>query len=187
MNKDIVVLEFNQEDLNEYLKYYFKLNPRKKKLPVESPMARSLNKILIITNRMVQNTCKQNIKDYVKWIVKKYELDMLGISKTDLHIHFTFPTKIRHDLDNYCGGCKEIMDGLSQSGMIIDDDYSHIKSLTTTASYEKGVTKMVFTFTNCKYDLEELKIVQAKELEKSAKKKATMEEKKKLKNSKAKK
>lgn len=187
MNKDTIEIVFDQEGLDKYLKHYFKINPRCRKVPIESPMVRSLNKIITITNRMVQNTHKQNYKLYTEFIVGEHGYSMLGISSADLHIHFTFPTKIRHDLDNYCGGCKEIMDGLSQSGMIIDDDYSHIKSLTTTASYEKGVTKMVFTFTNCKYDLEELKVVQAKELEKSAKKKATIEDKKKLKNSKAKK
>lgn len=176
-NKDIII-EFNQQDLDEYLKYYFKINPRKKKVPVDAPMARSLNKMLVITNRMVQNTHKQNIKDYAIWIVKKYKLDMIGISKADLHINFTFPTKIRHDLDNFIGGAKEFMDGFSEVGLIVDDDYSHIRSLSASAIYEKGITKMIFTFKNCEFDLVELKEVQKKELERKQKKEQTMKNKK---------
>lgn len=181
MNNKQITIEFNQEDLDEYLEYYFKMNPRKRKKPVESPMARSLNKMLVITNRLVQNAHKQNIKDYVIWIVKKYNLNMTGISKADLHINFTFPTKIRHDLDNFIGGTKEFMDGFSEVGLIVDDDYGHIRSISASANHEPRVTKMVFTFNNCEFDLEELKEAQEKELNKKQKREETMANKSKSK------
>lgn len=155
MNSKDIIITFNQEGLEKYNAHYFKLNPRKKKIYIEKPMVRSLNKILIITNRMVQNTYKQAYKDYSVFIVKEFGLDMIGIIKADLEVEFTFPTKIRHDLDNY--SIKEIVDGFTESGLIVDDSYHHIQSIKTTARYEKGVSKMVFTFKNCEFHKEGLK------------------------------
>ena len=157
---DTIVIEFTEKDLEEWTKQYFKDNPRCRKIPLDSCIARSLNKMLVITNRIVQNNYKQHYKDYTCFVVSKNGYKNLGISKANLHVHFTFPTKIRHDLDNYT--VKEIMDGFSESGLIVDDDYYHIENLHISACYEAKVTKMTFTFTNCKFDKEELKITQEK-------------------------
>lgn len=173
--KNTIVLEFTQELLDEYIKHYFKINPRCRKIPILKPMVRSLNAILVITNRIVQNNHKKNYKLMSEWVVQKQGLSMLGISSCDLEVHFTFPTKVRHDLDNYAGGCKEIIDGLTDVGLINADDYFHIKSFKTTASYEKGVTKMTFTFKNCVYDKQELEELQAKDKATEEKKNATKE------------
>lgn len=78
----------------------------------------------------------------------------MGICETNLKVHFVFPTKIRHDLDNYGSGLKEFLDSFSDLGIVQDDNYEIIKSITLTASYEKGVSKTIFTFTDCKYDVQ---------------------------------
>lgn len=182
---DTVIIEFNQEDLNEYISEWKKKYPRKRKIPIEKPIVRSLNTMLVITNRIVQNTHKQNYKEYAIWTAKKYGFDMIGIKSADLEVNYTFPTKGRRDLDNYT--TKEVMDGLSDCGVIIDDSYFYVKSIKTTASYEKGITKMVFTFKNCTFDKEELKVVMEKERIRKEKKDKTMSDKKKSKAKKIKK
>lgn len=183
MNEDVVI-EFNQKDLDQYLKDYFKKKPRCKKAPIESPMVRSLNKMLIITNRIVQNTHKQNWKEYTKWVVKKHNLENIGISKSNLHIELTFPTKTRRDIDNFVS--KEVMDGLVEAGVLVDDSYFYVNSITTTARYEKGVIKMIFTFKDCEYDLVALKEAQEKELHRKLAKEETMANKPKKRKSKKK-
>jgi len=165
MGKDTVVIEFNQDNLDRFLTEYYKTHRKGKKPIVESPMSRSLNKMLVITNRIVQNTHKQNMKAYTCFVVKDLGLENLGISSANLNVHFVFPTKIRHDLDNFLGGCKEQVDGFSEIGLIVDDDYSHIHT----------------TFSNCKFDLDELKEVQAKEKIRKEKREESMAEKKKTK------
>ena len=167
---DTIIIEFTETDLEEWTKQYFKENPRCRKVPLDTCIVRSLNKMLVITNRIVQNNYKQHYKNYTCFVVSKNGYKNLGISEANLYVHFTFPSKVRHDIDNM--QIKEIEDGFSEAGLIVDDDYTHIKSITSTASYEKGVTKMVFTFTNCKFDKEELKITQEKN--------AIMKEKKKI-------
>lgn len=185
--KDTIIIEFTEDNLNEFLSEYYKTHRKGKKPIIESPMARSLNKMLVITNRIVQNTHKQNMKAYTCFVVKKLGLENLGISSANLNIHFVFPTKIRHDLDNFLGGCKEQIDGFSESGLIVDDDYSHIHTISSSAEYIKGETKMIFTFSNCKFDLDELKEVQAKEKIKKEKREISMSEKKTKKKSTSKK
>ena len=179
--KDKVVVEFNQDNLDRFLNEYYKTHRKGKKPIVESPMSRSLNKMLVITNRIVQNAHKQNMKAYTCFVVKDLGLENLGISSANLNVHFVFPTKIRHDLDNFLGGCKEQVDGFSEIGLIVDDDYSHIHTISSSAEYIKGETKMIFTFSNCKFDLDELKEVQAKEKIRKEKREESMAEKKKTK------
>lgn len=41
-----------------------------------------------------------------------------------VEIMYYFPTRVRHDPDNYAG--KFILDGLTRAGVIVDDDLDHI-------------------------------------------------------------
>lgn len=184
--KEIIIVEFNQEGYEKWVKDFKKRNPKKRKLYVDGVMCRSLNKMLVIQNRIVQNTYKQAYKDYGKFIVEEYNgLKDLGISSADLEIKFTFPTRVRHDLDNYIGGVKEVMDAFTESGLIVEDNYFIIHSIKATAEYEKGVSKMIFTFKNCEFDKEALKVQQEKEAKREEKREATIKQNK-LKKSKKK-
>lgn len=174
---DEVVIRFTEEDYNEYIEEWKKNNPRRRLLPVDEPMTRSLNKMLIITNRMVQNQKKHNMHDYVTWVLKKYNLCMLGIKSAELHVKFTYSTKIRRDIDNYLAGIKEILDPFVDNGLVVDDSYYYIHKITGEAEYQKGVTGMVFTFSNCVYDLDELVTVQEKERIRKEKRQATLDAK----------
>lgn len=177
--KDEIIVEFNQDGYNSWVNDFKTRNPRKKKLYVESVMCRSLNKMLVIQNRVVQNTYKQAYKDYGKYIVEEIcGLKDLGIISADLEIKFTFATRVRHDLDNYMGGVKELMDSFTDSGLIVEDNYFIIHSIKATAEYEKGVSKMEFVFKNCKFDKEALKIQQEKESQRELKREETMKQNK---------
>ena len=49
-------------------------------------------------------------------------------------ITYFFPTRARHDADNYSG--KYLLDGLTIAGVIVDDDLKHI-STTIRGEYDK--------------------------------------------------
>lgn len=66
------------------------------------------------------------------------------IKKSMVHIHYTFPTRVRHDPDNYSG--KLILDPLVQFGIIADDSFNNIE-LVLSAGYEKGVKETIVTIT----------------------------------------
>lgn len=182
--KDEIIVEFNEENLERFLKEYYKSHRKGKKPIIESPLPRSMNKILTVTNRIVQNNHKQNRGLYTKSVIKEFGLEMIGINETDLAVEFVFPTKVRHDIDNLIGGLKEIMDSFTDLGVITDDDYLHIKSITSCARYEKGVCKTILTFKNCKYDVVAMKKAMEKEKIKTQKRDETMKQNKLKKKSK---
>lgn len=49
-------------------------------------------------------------------------------------ITYYFPTRARHDADNFAG--KFLLDGLTKSGVIVDDDLKHITT-TIRGEYDK--------------------------------------------------
>lgn len=56
--------------------------------------------------------------------------------RSEIHIHYIFPTRTRHDPDNYAG--KLLLDPLTANGIIADDNFNAIR-LVLTAEYKKGV------------------------------------------------
>ena len=176
--KEIIEVEFNEDNLSRFLKEYYKTHRKGKKTIIESPIARSMNKIITIINRTVQNTHKQNRGEYVKFVLRELGLEKLGINETDLKVEFVFPTKVRHDLDNVTAGLKEYLDSFTDLGVITDDDYLHIKSITSCARYEKGISKMIFKFMNCKYDKQAMEKAMEKERVRKEKREETLRQNK---------
>ena len=60
----------------------------------------------------------------------------------DVEIMYYFPTRGRHDADNYAG--KFLLDGLTKAGVIVDDDMSHIR-LHIAGGYDKRQPRTVIT------------------------------------------
>ena len=182
-----ITIEFTQELLDQWLVTYFKRHPRAHKIPITTPAQPSLN-IWTILPRISMNTLKQNYKDYVNFVIKSYGLEMLGISKCKVTYKTFVATKTRIDLDNTTP--KQLLDSFSsaESGVIVDDGYSCITSLTLLAEYRKGQKGSVLIFSECEYDKKLLMETREKELAKSAKRKATtLDNKLKKKNKKYKK
>ncbi len=57
------------------------------------------------------------------------------LERAKVTITYYFPTRTRHDADNYCG--KFLLDGLTKAGVIADDDFNHI-TLTVKGGYDKN-------------------------------------------------
>lgn len=65
---------------------------------------------------------KKEWADLVRFSCRPYPKQ--PIDKSVVQITYCFPTKVRHDPDNYSG--KMILDGLTSAGIIADDSFSHI-------------------------------------------------------------
>jgi len=120
--------------LEKYNKYYFKKNPRRKKIPIETPTHPSINKWMIM-KRPMMNGLKQTWKEFIVWFVEDCGLSNKKIDKCEMTFISYFKTKIRKDCDNTVP--KFILDGMSESGLVIDDDSLHIESLTLKCGYDK--------------------------------------------------
>lgn len=60
----------------------------------------------------------------------------------DVEIMYYFPTRTRHDADNYCG--KFLLDGLTKAGVIVDDSMDHIR-LHIAGGHDKKQPRTVIT------------------------------------------
>lgn len=74
------------------------------------------------------NAVKQKWKQFIKWLVDQQGYSNLRIEKCEINQTVYFPNNRRHDVDNSVP--KFILDGLVESGMIVDDDSRHLKKLS---------------------------------------------------------
>ena len=123
----VIKLVIDNTALEDYEKVYFANHPRAKKKPIAQPYHESINKWMIM-KRPQMNALKQRWKEFVTWFVENSEYKDIHIEKCELKFVTYYGTERRHDIDNGCP--KFILDGLCDSGFIIDDDSKHITSLT---------------------------------------------------------
>lgn len=126
MQKNIKLVIDNKV-LEKYEKYYFSIHTKAKKKPIANPYHESIN-VWMIMKRPMMNALKQKWKDFIVWFVDNQGYTNLRIDKCEITQTIYYPNNRRHDTDNSTP--KFILDGLVQSGMIVDDDSSHILRLT---------------------------------------------------------
>lgn len=122
-----IMLVIDTEVMREYYDVYFQIHPKAQKVPLPYPYHESINKWMIM-KRPMMNALKQKWKDFIVWFVANQGYANLRISRCDIEFRTFYSTNRRHDTDNSCP--KFIIDGLCESGLIIDDDSNHIASLT---------------------------------------------------------
>lgn len=129
-----IKLIFDEEVLSRYEEYYFSIHPKAKKKPIPHPYHESINQWMIM-KRPMMNQLKQRWKDFVVWFVNDQGYSNLKIEKCEISQLIYYPTNRRHDIDNSTP--KFILDGLVESGMIIDDDSKHIEKITLRCGVDK--------------------------------------------------
>lgn len=113
--------------LEKYNEHYFSIHKRATKVPIPHPYHESINTWMIM-RRPMMNGLKQRWKDAMKWIVNYLGYANLHIERCDISQIVYYETNRRHDTDNSVP--KFILDGLVESGMIVDDDFKHVEKLT---------------------------------------------------------
>lgn len=120
--------------LEEYKRYYFDKYPRRKKFPIKKPIPPSLNAWMIM-KRFQMNHEKQVWKEFGEWLVDHYKYRNLKIEFCKITIEYFFDSKRKRDADNYTP--KNLFDSFTSSGLLIDDDFNHVESLTIKGNYSK--------------------------------------------------
>lgn len=128
------VITIDNHVLEEYNKYYFVKYPRRKNVPIKKPIPPSLNAWMVM-KRFQMNHQKQTWKEFGVWLVEYYELQNKKIDKCNIVIEYFFDSKRRHDSDNYTP--KNLFDAFTVSGLLVDDDFNHVESLTIKGNYSK--------------------------------------------------
>lgn len=127
-------LILDQSVLDRYNTYYFKMYPKRHKVPIERPIHPSIN-IWMIMQRPAMNALKQTWKEFCQWWIKDLGYQDYKLDQYEMTFAIYMPTKRRSDPDNMSP--KFIMDGFTESGFIVDDDGTHLRALTLKTDYDK--------------------------------------------------
>lgn len=126
----------DNEILEKYNQYYFNKYPKRKKTPIEKPIALTLNSFIAKT-RMEQNSIKQKYKEFSIWLAKYYKIENLNLSNAKIIYKFFFKDKRRRDIDNMCISPKLINDGLVEAKVFVDDSGDILKLEFDNFYYDK--------------------------------------------------
>lgn len=85
--------------------------------------------------RPAMNALKQRWKDFIVWLANDLGIAGLKISKCEITHIVYFATNQRHDADNTVP--KFILDGLVESGVIVDDNSRYITKLILQCEVDK--------------------------------------------------
>ena len=128
-----LVTRFNEE--------YFAEHPRARKPKIKAPQHPSMNDYYKGSFQSA-NKIKQDWKEFIVWCLKDKGLNDRMIDRCNITYTTYFKTNRRHDLDNISP--KFILDGFVEAGLIVDDDYKHIDSLTIKCGIDKENPRMEF-------------------------------------------
>ena len=120
-----IVIDIN--DVAEFNSLYFNEHPKAKNKPIKAPEHPSLNWYMR-ANNFVVDTVKANWKDFIVFILQKYNLLNQKIDYCDVIYTTYFSRNKRIDVDNITP--KFIMDGLVAGEFLVDDSISHLTLLT---------------------------------------------------------
>lgn len=131
---DAMKIVIDEDALKRYEQHYFALHPRARNKPIKQPRHESINQWMIL-KRPAMNALKQRWKDFIIWLANDLGIAGSQINKCEITHTVYFSTNQRHDSDNTVP--KFILDGLVESGVIIDDDSKHITKLTLQCGVDK--------------------------------------------------
>lgn len=134
--------------LEQYEAYYFMIHPRASKKPIAHPYHESINAWMIM-KRPMMNALKQKWKDFIVWFVRAQGYANLRIEKCEIEQTVFYPNNRRHDIDNTVP--KFVLDGLVESGMIIDDDCKHITKLILCCVADSNCPRTELVIKNIQY------------------------------------
>ena len=93
------------------------------------------------------------IKKYRNLTRQKIEWECLESTpwkKVIVSAAFYYKTKRRRDQDNAMAALKAAYDGVVDAGVVVDDDYEHMKRGVPTFSYDKKHPRVALTITRIK-------------------------------------
>ena len=140
-------LVIDNNTLEKYEQFYFRLHPKATKKPIENPYHPTMN-VWMIMKRPMMNALKQRWKDFIVWFIKEQGYANLHIDKCEMKFITYYKTNRRHDVD--AASPKFILDGFTESGFIIDDDSTHLVSLTLECYVNKESPRTEIEITNIK-------------------------------------
>lgn len=145
MEKEITII-IDNDTIDRYNYIYFKDHPRAKKFPIPSPQHPSINTYTRMSYQAANNL-KQKWKDFIIWVIEDYGYDGMQIDCCEIEYRTFFYQDRDHDLDNISP--KYIFDGFVAAGLIVDDNFRHVKKIIIECDIDKEHPRMEFIIKIC--------------------------------------
>ena len=139
-----ILITIDNAVIDRYADYYFSIHTKAHKKPISHPYHESINTWMVM-KRPAMNALKQRWKDFIHWLVEDIGYEDLQIERCEIVQTIYYPTNRRHDIDNTVP--KFVLDGLVDSGMIVDDDCTHIRKLTMMCFIDSDNPRTEFEIT----------------------------------------
>lgn len=126
----------DEEVLNKYKDFYFLKYPKRRVFPIKKTIPPSFNYFTSI-KRIVQNSLKQQYKEFSIWLANYYNIADLNINKAKITYRFFFKDHRRRDFDNLLLTPKLINDGFVEAKVLIDDNGENLSIEFMPFEYDK--------------------------------------------------
>jgi len=126
----------NEEILNKYKDFYFLKYPKRRVFPIKKAIPPSFNYFTSI-KRIVQNSLKQQYKEFSIWLANYYNIADLNINKAKITYTFFFKDHRRRDFDNLLLTPKLINDGFVEAKVLTDDNGESLSIEFMPFEYDK--------------------------------------------------
>lgn len=139
--KHMITITFNSEMLEGFDKEDAKQRPKRKRRSLEwmgkkrLGMLPTWNRFLNVNSRILQNSMKQQVSDYTKYIIKQSDIPKLGINRCAIMVKQYAQTQMAYDLDNI--HVKSSLDALTHYGIWEDDNIKILEPYIATGSFDK--------------------------------------------------
>lgn len=152
-SKEIITIRFDKEMFGEFTgirpshrqedeESWFKLHPRARHLPMHylgkkrTGVLPSLNNVLNVPDRRVQNERKQQFSDYTEFCINKQKVPRAFLKQCIIIVKHVHGTKTHFDVDNVY--IKPTLDCLVKMEVLQEDNYNVLKNVTLCGFYEKN-------------------------------------------------
>ncbi len=131
-----IKIVINEEILNKYKDFYFLKYPKRRVFPIKKAIPPSFNYFTSI-KRIVQNSLKQQYKEFSIWLANYYNIADLNINKAKITYTFFFKDHRRRDFDNLLLTPKLINDGFVEAKVLTDDNGESLSIEFMPFEYDK--------------------------------------------------
>lgn len=133
----MIKIVIDKDVLEKYKDFYFEKYPKRRVFPIKKIIPPSFNYFTSM-KRIVQNSLKQQYKEFSVWLANYYNIADLNLNKAKITYTFFFKDRRRRDFDNLLLTPKLINDGFVTANVLVDDNGENLKIEFEHFQYDKN-------------------------------------------------
>jgi len=100
-----------------------------------------------IGGRFAKAAAAKRYRRLAREAVEAEQVESMPWGRVSVQATFLHPTRRRRDQDNAMASLKAAYDGIVDSGLVVDDDYTHMKRASPTFAFDRKHPCVILTIT----------------------------------------